>query len=196
MIRKLSQWYQRHVNDHYVKQAMKHGYRARSAFKLIELHQRYKILQKGQNVLELGACPGAWTQVAVKETGSTAESPLVLSVDQCELQPVPGALFASLDVAKESSIAALLKLHPRQFDVLLSDLAPNFSGDRDLDCAATLSLNLAALAIAKVLLRHGGTFLLKMLHGYDEPAHFVWIKLEIPETHSEHAAAREANCLA
>lgn len=166
-------WVQRQASDPYVKQAKNLGYRSRAAFKLIELQKRYSILKPGMRVIDLGAAPGGWSQVAVDLVKSTPEKRTVFSIDLQQFDPIPGCYNLYLDMSNSKSLDELLKIMDGPVDVILSDMSGNHSGDRDIDCTMMAGLNLDALVVAKHTLKKGGIVLMKMLNGYDEPEHFV-----------------------
>jgi 23S rRNA (uridine2552-2'-O)-methyltransferase len=150
-------WLQRHVTDHYVRQAKEKGYRSRAAFKLLQIDAKEKLLRPGLSVLDLGAAPGGWAQVAARKGAR------VTAVDLLPLAPIPGVTVLKGDFRE------VLK-DPAQYDVVLSDLSPNISGIRNVDQARSLELLQAALAVCKVSLKPDGAFVTKAFHGeaFDE----------------------------
>ena len=101
-------WLQRQLNDPYVAKAKAAGYRSRAAFKLVELDERYKLLHRGQRVVDLGAAPGGWSQVAAKAVGSADEHPLVVGIDYLDMDPIPGVVLLKQDFTEDSAPAALI----------------------------------------------------------------------------------------
>lgn len=166
-------WVPKQPNDQIVQKAKSMGYRSIAALKLIELNKRYNILSPGMRVIDLGAAPGGWSQVAAEIVQSTPEKRLVFSIDLQQFDPIPGCYNLYLDMGKTSSVDELLKIMDGPVDVVLSDMSGNYSTDRDVDCSMMGGLNLDALYVAKHTLKKGGTLLMKMLNGQDEPEHFV-----------------------
>jgi len=146
------QWLQRHVTDPYVRKAKAQGYRSRAAFKLLEIDAKERLLRPGMLVLDLGAAPGGWSQVAA---GKGAK---VTAVDLLPMAPIDGVSVLKGDFRE------VLKDLPR-FDVVLSDLSPNISGVRNVDQARSLALLEAAIAVCKASLKPDGVFLTKAFHG-------------------------------
>jgi 23S rRNA (uridine2552-2'-O)-methyltransferase len=146
------EWLRRHVTDSYVHKAKAQGYRSRAAFKLLELDAREKLLRPGMLVLDLGAAPGGWSQVAVQKGAN------VTAVDLLPIAPMPGVTVLKGDFRE------VLKDLPR-FDTVLSDVSPNISGIRNVDQARSLELLEAAIAVCKASLKPDGAFITKAYHG-------------------------------
>jgi 23S rRNA (uridine2552-2'-O)-methyltransferase len=144
----------RHVTDHYVKQAQKQGYRSRAAFKLLELDKRESILKPGQTVLDFGAAPGSWAQVAAEKVKPGGR---VVAIDLLEIAPIAGVTVQKGDFRQIA--------FDGQADVILSDLSPNLSGIRNVDQARNLELLLAAIDACGKLLKPAGVFVTKAFHG-------------------------------
>ena len=146
--------------DRYFKKAKQQGYRSRAAYKLLELQQRYRILKAGDGVIDLGAAPGGWLQVAAKIVGPNGK---VIGVDLESIQPLPERNIKLLigDIRSEEVQQRIKELLGGPADCVLSDLAPKLSGIRDADMARCLELNRTALAVARQLLRRGGVLLVK-----------------------------------
>lgn len=146
--------------DYYHRRARAEGYRARSAFKLLEIQRRFRLLRRGDLVLDLGAWPGGWTQVAVEIVGPRGR---VVAVDKVPLRPFsqPNVELLELDVGQAGAEALIGRALGRRADVLLSDLAPKLSGIRASDQMHSVQLASRALAIAGSLLAPGGRALLK-----------------------------------
>ncbi len=169
--RKLSSklWLERQLNDPYVKQAKAEGYASRAAYKLKEIDDRYSILKKGDRVIDLGAAPGGWSQVAVQRTGSHADDVRVVGIDYLEMDPVPGATILKLDFLDESAPAKLMEaLGGERPDVVLSDMAAPTTGHRKTDHLRTMHLVEIALDFAIEVLKPGGHFLSKTFRGGTE----------------------------
>ncbi len=169
--RKLSstRWLQRQLNDPYVKQAKAEGYASRAAYKLKEIDDRYAILSMGKRVIDLGAAPGGWTQVAVERTGSTGDNILVVGIDYLEMQEVPGAIILKKDFLEDDAPDALIAaLGGQAPDVVLSDMAAPTTGHRKTDHLKTMHLVEIALDFALEVLPVGGHFLCKTFQGGTE----------------------------
>jgi 23S rRNA (uridine2552-2'-O)-methyltransferase len=146
--------------DSFYKKAKQEGYRSRAAYKLLELQQRFRLMKPGDVVVDLGAAPGGWLQVAARFVGPSGK---VIGVD---LQPIEtlreaNIIFLQGDITAPEILKNILELIHRKADCVLSDLAPRLSGIRDADAARCLELNRIALAVATALLRPGGSFLAK-----------------------------------
>ena len=147
-------WHQRHVNDSYVRKAKEKGYRSRAAYKLLELDEKHRILKPGFVVIDLGAAPGGWAQVAVAKVRPGGR---VVAIDLLDMAPVPGVEFQKGDF-REIAFEG-------HADVVLSDMSPNISGIRDADQARAAELVLDAAALARKKLTPSGAFLVKVFQG-------------------------------
>jgi 23S rRNA (uridine2552-2'-O)-methyltransferase len=162
------QWLRRHVSDPYVQRSKKEGYRSRSAYKLTEIDERDKVLRPGMLVVDLGAAPGGWSQVAAKRVGAKGA---VLAIDLLPMEPIAGVTVLQADFASEAGLAAVEKLvHGRKADLVLSDMAPNMSGIPVSDQARSLELAEIARDFAALHLQAEGVFIVKVFQGagYDE----------------------------
>lgn len=162
------QWLRRHVNDPFVQRSKKEGYRSRSAYKLTEIDDRDRLLKGGQVVVDLGAAPGGWTQVAARRVGASGR---VVGIDLLPMEPVPGAMLIEADFTAAKGLAAVREaLGDRRADLVLSDMAPNLSGIAVSDQARCMALAEIALEFAVAHLRPDGAFLVKVFQGagYDE----------------------------
>jgi 23S rRNA (uridine2552-2'-O)-methyltransferase len=159
MAKSNKQWLRRHVTDSYVQKARAQGYRSRAAYKLLEIDSREKILRKGQTVVDLGAAPGSWSQVAAENVrpGGT-----VIAIDLLETAPISGVTVLRADFREPVLIEAL---QGAKADVILSDLSPNLSGIGNVDQARLLELGAAAVELCRKALRPEGVFLIKAFHG-------------------------------
>jgi len=154
---------QRHVNDEYVQRAQRDGYRSRASYKLLELQEKDKILKPGQVVVDLGAAPGGWSQVAAAIVGEQGK---VLALDILEMDALHGVEFLQGDFREQSVLDALLKLlDGRPVDVVISDIAPNSSGVRAVDQPRSMYLCELALDFSRTNLKPGGTFVTKIFQG-------------------------------
>jgi 23S rRNA (uridine2552-2'-O)-methyltransferase len=162
--RKLSSklWLERQLNDPYVAQAKREGLRSRAAFKLIEIDDKYHFLKPGITVVDLGAAPGGWSQIAAKRVGAVNGRGRVLAIDLLEMPEIPGVSFAQLDFQSHDAPAKLLAMIGGRADVVLSDMAANTTGHRKTDQLRILGLVEGATAFAAEVLNPGGTFLAKV----------------------------------
>ena len=157
------QWLRRHVNDPYVQRSKKEGYRSRSAYKLTEIDERDKLLKPGQVVVDLGAAPGGWTQVAAKRVGAAGT---VIGIDLLPVDDVPGATLIQADFTHRKGLEAVqAALAGRRADLVLSDMAPNLSGIAVSDQARCMALAEIALDFARAHLAPEGAFLVKVFQG-------------------------------
>lgn len=158
-----SRWLQEHVNDPYVKQAQKEGYRARSSYKLLELNERDRLIRPGMRVLDLGSAPGGWSQVAAALVGAKGR---VLATDILPMEPLKNVDFIQGDFREESVLERILAhLDGAQVDLIISDIAPNISGISSADQAASIYLLELALDMARRVLKPCGNFVAKMFQG-------------------------------
>ena len=162
------QWLRRHVNDPYVQRSKKEGYRSRSAYKLTEIDERDKLLRTGQVIVDLGAAPGGWSQVAARRVGAAGK---VVAIDLLEMDPVAGVIFVQGDFGTETGLDAVqAALQGHKADIVLSDMAPNMSGIAVSDQARSMHLAEIARDFALLQLKPEGAFLVKIFQGagYDE----------------------------
>ncbi len=158
-----SRWLQEHVSDPYVKRAQKEGYRARSSYKLLELDERDRLLRPGLRVVDLGAAPGGWSQVAARRVGDKGH---VLATDILPMDALAGVDFIQGDFREESVLAEILeRLGGEPVDLVLSDMSPNISGVSSADQAASIYLLELALDMVRRVLKPGGTFVAKLFQG-------------------------------
>lgn len=156
-------WMKEHVNDHYVQMAQKDGYRSRAAYKLLEIDDKDHLFNPGSCVVDLGAAPGSWTQIARKRVGPSG---IVIALDILPMDPIPGVDFIQGDFREESVLKALEnRLDGRKLDIVISDLAPNISGMAVMDQARAFYLTELALDFAVQNLKPGGDFLVKVFQG-------------------------------
>ena len=162
--RKLSSklWLERQLNDPYVAKAKAAGYRSRAAFKLLEIDDKFRLLKPGMAVVDLGAAPGGWSQIAAKRVGSVDGKGKVVAIDILEMPEIPGVSFARLDFLSEDAPDKLLKMMGGRADVVLSDMAANTTGHRKTDQLRILGLVESAAAFASDVLKTGGTFVAKV----------------------------------
>ncbi len=156
-------WVHDHLNDPYVQRAQQDGYRARAAYKLIEVDERDHLLKPGAIVVDLGSTPGSWCQVAVKRCGAKGK---VLALDILPMEPVAGVDFLHGDFTEDTVLEDLeSRLEGARVDVVLSDMAPNLSGVASVDQARSIHLCELALDFAVRHLKPGGQFLVKIFQG-------------------------------
>jgi 23S rRNA (uridine2552-2'-O)-methyltransferase len=156
-------WIHEHLNDPYVLRAQADGYRARAAYKLIEIDERDHLLRPGAVVVDLGAAPGSWSQVAVKRCGATGK---VLALDILPVEPIAGADIMQGDFTEDEVLAELeRRLDGARVDAVLSDMAPNLSGVATVDQARSIHLCELALDFAAQHLKPAGQFVVKVFQG-------------------------------
>jgi 23S rRNA (uridine2552-2'-O)-methyltransferase len=148
--------------DQYRRLAKDQGYRARSAYKLLQLNSSYNILKKGNKVIDLGSAPGGWLQIAIKEVGSSGK---VVGVDLKPVAPVAGATILQGSIDDPNMLGKIAEILGCKADVLLSDLAPNVSGVWDIDHSRQISLSITAFSFARQILRVGGSAVFKVFEG-------------------------------
>jgi len=156
------QWIERQLNDPYVREAKDKGYRSRAAFKLLELDAKFRFLRKGARVLDLGAAPGGWSQVARARIG---ENGIVVAVDVLATEPIAGVTAIEADLLEPETLAQIKAALAGPADIVLSDMAAPTTGHRATDHLRTLALFEAALDAAEDILKPGGTFVGKVFQG-------------------------------
>ena len=156
-------WLRRHVNDPFVKQAQREGYRSRSAYKLIELNEKDRLVKPGMRILDLGSAPGGWSQVAGRIVGAKGR---VLATDILPMASVANVDFIQGDFTDEAVVAKLLEwLGGGKFDLIVSDIAPNITGIDSADQASSMYFLELALDTVRKTLKPGATFVAKMFQG-------------------------------
>ena len=161
-----ARWLERQLNDPYVARAHREGYRSRSAYKLIEIDDRFGFLQPGQSVVDLGAAPGGWSQIAATRVKSTPEKPIVVALDLLPVDPITGVTVLEMDFLSEEAPGAIRSaLDGAAPDVVLSDMAAATTGHRRTDALRTEHLYEAAADFALESLAPGGHFLAKVFRG-------------------------------
>jgi len=160
-----TRWLKRQLNDPYVREAQAAGYRSRAAFKLVELDDKYKVLKRGARVLDLGAAPGGWTQVAVERAGNTGQ---VTALDIREWEEVAGATCLTFDFMDDDAPDKLKAEIGGPVDVVLSDMAAPTTGHNQTDHLRIVALAEAAWAFAEEVLAPGGAFVCKVFQGGTE----------------------------
>jgi 23S rRNA (uridine2552-2'-O)-methyltransferase len=162
--RKLSSklWLERQLNDPYVAKARREGYRSRAAYKLIEIDDKYRLLKPGLSVVDLGAAPGGWSQIAAKRVGAVDGKGKVVAIDLLEMGEIPGVTFSQLDFLADDAPEKLMAMMGGRADVVMSDMAANTTGHRKTDQLRIIGLVETAAAFAAEVLNPGGTFLAKV----------------------------------
>ncbi|MCJ2554798.1 MAG: RlmE family RNA methyltransferase [Candidatus Thermoplasmatota archaeon] len=153
-------WVKARKRDPYYRKAKARGYRSRAAYKLLQIQNRFHVIRRGDTVIDLGAAPGGWSQVA-RELGASR----VLAVDRAFMEPLEGVSFLKVDVGNDSALSSIATEAATGAHVVLSDMAPRLSGTRSLDHARSVDLAERALAIAGGTLREGGRFVTKVFQG-------------------------------
>lgn len=188
-------WLQRQLNDPYVARAKAEGYRSRAAYKLIELNERYKLLHKGMRIVDLGAAPGGWSQVAAKAVGSTEEHPLIVGIDYLDMDPIPGVVLLKQDFTDEHAPAALIAaMGGHKADLVLSDMAAPTTGHRATDHLRIVHLVEIAADFAVEVLQPGGSFVAKVFQGGTEHELLALLKRHFASTfHAKPPASRSGS---
>ncbi|WP_127145794.1 RlmE family RNA methyltransferase [Pelagibacterium montanilacus] len=190
-----TQWLQRQLNDPYVAKARAEGLRARSAFKLIEIDDKHKILKPGMRVVDLGAAPGGWCQVAAKAVKSGQDAPLVVGIDYLEMDPLPGVILLQKDFTEDDAPEALVAaLGGHKADVVLSDMAAPTTGHKPTDHLRIIALVELAADFALDVLAPGGTFVAKVFQGGTEHDLLAMLKRNFDTTfHAKPPASRQGS---
>src|SRR5260370_18401538 len=192
--RKLSSklWLERQLKDPYVAQARREGLRWRAAYKLSEIDDKYHFLKSGITVVDLGAAPGGWSQIAAKRVGAADGKGKVVAIDLLEMPEIPGVSFAQFDFLKEDAPAKLLAMMGGRGDVVLSDMAANTTGHRKTDQLRILGLVEGAAAFASDVLNPGGTFVAKVFQSGADAALLAQLKRDFTSVrHVKPASSRQ-----
>ena len=156
-------WMQEHLNDEFVKRAQKEGYRARAAYKLIEIDDKDKLIKSGMTIVDLGSTPGSWSQVAVQRLKGHGK---VIALDILEMTGIAGVTFIQGDFREETVLKQLQEaINNKPVDLVIADMAPNISGVKDVDQAGAAYLTELALEFSKDWLKPNGNFLVKVFIG-------------------------------
>jgi len=191
--RKLSSklWLERQLNDPYVAKAKREGYRSRAAFKLIEIDDKYRLLKPGQTVVDLGAAPGGWSQIAARRVGAADGKGRVVAIDVLEMGEIPGVQFAQLDFHTAAAPERLTAMIGGRADVVLSDMAANTTGHRKTDQLRIVGLVEIAVAFASEILNPGGAFLAKVFQSGADAGLLAQLKRDFATVrHVKPAASR------
>ncbi len=164
-----TKWLQRQVNDPYVSEAHRQGFRGRAAFKIMQLDDQFHFFKSGRRVVDLGCAPGGWSQVAVKRVHSTPEDPLVVGLDLLPTKPISGAHLIQLDFTSDEAPARLQELlGNHKADIVMSDMAPNTTGMHAIDHLRIMNLLEMAYDFAVQVLNTNGFFIAKIFQGGTE----------------------------
>ncbi|VEF08543.1 ribosomal RNA methyltransferase RrmJ/FtsJ [Pseudomonas fluorescens] len=192
-------WLKRHVNDPYVKQAQKDGYRSRASYKLLEIQEKYKLIRPGMSVVDLGAAPGGWSQVTSRLIGGQGR---LIASDILEMDSIPDVQFIQGDFTEDAVLAQILEaVGNSQVDLVISDMAPNMSGTPEVDMPKAMFLCELALDLAERILKPGGNFVIKIFQGegfdvYLKDARKKFDKIQMIKPDSSRGSSREQYMLA
>ncbi len=192
--RKLSSklWLERQLNDPYVAQAKRDGWRSRAAYKLIEMDDKYRLLKPGQVVVDLGAAPGGWSQVAARKVGSLEGKGKVVAIDLLEMPEIPGVTFTQLDFMDDRAPDMLREMIGGGADVVMSDMAANTTGHRKTDQLRIVGLVETAAAFAAEVLKPGGIFIAKVFQSGADADLLAQVKRDFATVrHVKPAASRQ-----
>ncbi|MBT3186953.1 MAG: 23S rRNA (uridine(2552)-2'-O)-methyltransferase RlmE [Candidatus Thioglobus sp.] len=192
-------WMSEHLNDEYVKRSQKEGYRSRAVYKLTEIIEKDKFITRGSRVLDLGAAPGGWSQIAIKLVGKTGQ---VIASDILEIEPITGVDFLQGDFTQDSVYEELLNLtQGNKMDAVLSDMAPNMSGQLSVDIPKSMYLCELALDMAIKTLTPKGSFFIKIFQGdgfdgFVKSCRDSFVKVTIRKPKASRARSKEVYLLA
>lgn len=186
-------WLQRQLNDPYVARAKAEGLRSRAAYKIKELDERFKLFKKGQRIVDLGAAPGGWSQVAAPLVGSTDSNPLIAAIDFLEMDKISGVVFLQQDFTDNDAPKALIDaLGGHKVDIVMSDMASPTTGHRATDHIRIITLVELAADFAINVLAPGGTFIAKVFQGGTEHELLAMLKRHFTSTlHAKPKASRQ-----
>ncbi|MDH5547821.1 MAG: 23S rRNA (uridine(2552)-2'-O)-methyltransferase RlmE [Gammaproteobacteria bacterium] len=158
-----SRWMQRHLDDDYVKRAQRDGYRSRAAYKLLEIQEKDKLIKPGMMVIDIGAAPGGWTQVAANLIGDHGK---LIALDILPMDPFPNVEFIQGDFREDEVYQQLIDaIADTKVDLVICDIAPNISGLKSVDIPRAMYLSELGLELARQVLKPGGDFLVKVFQG-------------------------------
>jgi 23S rRNA (uridine2552-2'-O)-methyltransferase len=184
-------WLERQLNDPYVARAKREGFRSRAIYKLTEIDDKFHFLKPGGKVVDLGAAPGGWSQLAAKRVGAAQGKGRVVAIDILKMEAVPGVDFLELDFLDEKAPQILRDVLGGPADVVLSDMAANATGHRQTDHLKIMALVEAAAEFAAEVLRPGGAFVAKVLQGGTESSLLASLKRDFASVkHVKPAASR------
>jgi 23S rRNA (uridine2552-2'-O)-methyltransferase len=184
-------WLERQLNDPYVARAKREGYRSRAAYKLIEIDQKYKVLRPGQRIVDLGAAPGGWSQVAARKIGLDEGRGRIVAIDLLPIEPLAGVDFLELDFLDEKAPEILISRLGGEADLVMSDMAANTTGHKKTDHLRIMGLAETAADFARQVLAPGGAFLAKVFQGGTEGSLLTALKQDFAQVrHVKPAASR------
>lgn len=188
-----ARWLQRQINDPYVAEAIRLGYRGRAAFKIIQLDDQFHFFKSGKRVVDLGCAPGGWSQVAVTRVNSTVENPLVVGLDLLPVEPLAGAKLIQLDFTDETAPERLKELlGGHKADIVMSDMAANTTGMHSIDHLRIMGLLEMAYDFAVQILNPGGVFVAKIFQGGTENDFLAQMKKDFAVVkHAKPGASRK-----
>ena len=189
----MTRWYRERKREHFYRAAKKEGYRSRAAYKLKQIQNRFHVIRKGDVVIDLGAAPGGWSQVAREIIG---EKGLVVGIDLQPIKPIKDAIFIVGDITKKETIEKIKeKIGNKKVDVIISDMSPNISGNYSLDHANSIWLAENALDFAKKFLKNNGNFICKVFEGelLKEFLNKVKTSFEVVKLHSPPASRKSSS---
>lgn len=189
----MTRWYREKKREHFYKEAKRVGYRARSAFKLQQIQQRYHVIPKNATVVDLGAAPGGWSQIATELVG---EEGSVIAADLSSIKPLQNVRFVQGDVTQPETVAQIKQLmDTKKADVVLSDMSPDISGNYSVDQARSAYLCECALDTASQILRPGGNFVCKIFEGEDTKGFLEKVKrrFSLVKTFSPEATRKSSS---
>lgn len=186
-----NRWLERQLNDPYVAESKRLGYRSRAAFKLIQLDEKYHFLGKGKTIVDLGCAPGGWTQIAVERNRGTGQ---VVGIDILETEPIKGATLIQQDFTEPEAADKLKELLNGEADIVMSDMAANTTGHQQTDHLRTIGLVEIAYEFAKEVLAPGGIFITKVFKGGTEGELLADVKKNFAKvTHAKPDASRQGS---
>ncbi|HEU0146717.1 MAG: rRNA (uridine2552-2-O)-methyltransferase [Bradyrhizobium sp.] len=194
--RKLSSklWLERQLNDPYVLQAKRDGYRSRAAYKLLEIDDKFHLLKPGMTVLDLGAAPGGWSQIAAKRVGAEAGKGRVIAIDLLEMGEIPGVTFTQLDFHAADAPDRLRAMLGGRADLVMSDMAANTTGHRKTDQLRIVGLVELAAHFAGEVLKPGGAFVAKTFQSGADAELMAQLKRDFASVrHVKPAASRQGS---
>jgi 23S rRNA (uridine2552-2'-O)-methyltransferase len=184
-------WLERQLNDPYVARAKREGFRSRAAYKLSEIDDKHRFLKPGAKVVDLGAAPGGWSQIAAKRVAAATGKGRVVAIDLLEMEAITGVDFVQLDFLDPGAPDVLKKLLGGPADVVLSDMAANATGHRKTDHLKIMALVELAAEFAREVLKPGGAFVAKVLQGGTEASLLAELKRDFASVkHMKPAASR------
>ncbi len=186
-----TRWLERQLNDPYVARAKREGYRSRATYKLLEIDDKHRLLKPGGRIVDLGAAPGGWSQIAAERVGRPAGKGRVVAIDLLDMDPLPGVDFEKLDFMEERAPERLKDMLGGGADVVMSDMAANATGHKKTDHLKIMGLAEAAAEFARAVLEPGGAFVAKVLQGGTENALLADLKRDFSQVrHLKPAASR------